>query len=65
MHGVVLPEADDDWDWELAPFGEAARHRRLVHRVVAFRDWGAVWKRGQCRPASWTVLKTLACEAVT
>ncbi|GJE44613.1 hypothetical protein F6X53_29755 [Methylobacterium soli] len=39
------------WDWELAPFGEAERHRRLIHRLVAFRDWGAARAR-RPRPGS-------------
>ncbi|WP_375454327.1 hypothetical protein [uncultured Methylobacterium sp.] len=41
MHGIALPEAVHTWDWELAPFGEAARHRRLIHRVRAYPDWAA------------------------
>lgn len=41
MHGVTLPETAHAWDWELAPFGEAARHRRLIHRVHAYPDWAA------------------------
>lgn len=41
MYGVRLPAPDLAWDWELAPFGEAARSRRFVHRVHAYPDWGA------------------------
>ena len=39
LHGVRLAAPDRRWDWELAPFGEAERHTRLVHRVQAYRDW--------------------------
>jgi hypothetical protein len=39
LHGARLPPPDRTWDWELAPFGEAERHTRLVHRVWAYRDW--------------------------
>ncbi|MGU3359889.1 hypothetical protein ACLBWX_06090 [Methylobacterium sp. M6A4_1b] len=39
LHGVRLGRPDRCWTWDLAPFGEAARHRRLVHRVEAFLDW--------------------------
>lgn len=39
LHGVRLGRADRRWTWDLAPFGEATRHRRLIHRVEAFRDW--------------------------
>ncbi|MDP4022363.1 hypothetical protein Q8W71_07000 [Methylobacterium sp. NEAU 140] len=45
LHGVPLPAPAAAWDWEIAPFGEAARHRRLIHRVHAYPDWGAA--RGQ------------------
>lgn len=39
LHGVGLGIPDREWDWELAPFGEAERGSRLVHRVCGFRDW--------------------------
>jgi hypothetical protein len=39
LHGVRLGRPDRHWTWELAPFGEAARHRRHRHRVEAFLDW--------------------------
>lgn len=39
LHGVSLPAPDRAWDWDLAPFGEAERDRRLVHRVQAYRNW--------------------------
>jgi hypothetical protein len=39
LHGVRLGQPDRRWSWDLAPFGEAARHRRLIHRVEAFLDW--------------------------
>ncbi|KAB1071021.1 hypothetical protein [Methylobacterium planeticum] len=44
MHGAVLPIPDALWDWELAPFGEAGRDRRILHRVAAFRDWGSAFR---------------------
>lgn len=40
LHGLALPEPDRRWDWELAPFGEAFRDRRIAHAVHAYRDWG-------------------------
>jgi hypothetical protein len=39
LYGVSLPKPDRSWLWELAPFGEAARGRRLLHRVAGFSDW--------------------------
>lgn len=39
LHGVRLDPPDRDWIWEIAPFGEAARHHRLRHRVQAFLNW--------------------------
>jgi hypothetical protein len=45
LHGEILPASDDAWTWELAPFGETARHRRLVHRVQGYRDWRAARDR--------------------
>ncbi|KQP30196.1 hypothetical protein ASF27_04425 [Methylobacterium sp. Leaf102] len=41
LHGVPVPTPDAVWTWDLAPFGEAARHRRLVHRVHGYADWHA------------------------
>ncbi len=39
LHGVDPGPAPRSWDWVLAPFGEASRDRRLVHRVGAWPDW--------------------------
>ncbi|TNC11947.1 hypothetical protein FF100_17020 [Methylobacterium terricola] len=39
LYGVDPGAAPREWDWELAPFGEEARDRRLVHRVAAWPDW--------------------------
>lgn len=39
LYGVRLAKPDRSWLWELAPFGEAARGRRLLHRVAGFADW--------------------------
>ncbi|MHB2209372.1 hypothetical protein [Methylobacterium sp. CM6257] len=41
MFGVALPSAAAAWDWEIAPFGEVGRRRRLIHRVHAYPDWRA------------------------
>lgn len=40
LYGARLGPPDRAWDWELVPFGEGERGRRLMHRVVAHRDWG-------------------------
>lgn len=39
LYGVPLGAPERAWTWELAPFGETARDRRLLHRVVGFSDW--------------------------
>ncbi len=39
LYGVDPGPAPRNWDWILAPFGEEARDRRLVHRVSAWPDW--------------------------
>lgn len=39
LYGVALGAPDSAWTWELAPFGEIARDRRLLHRVAGFTDW--------------------------
>ena len=41
LHGVRLPAPFRAWEWEIAPFGEAAANRRLIHRVRAYPDWAA------------------------
>lgn len=41
LAGLALPAPSAAWDWELAPFGESARDRRIIHRVHAYPDWGA------------------------
>jgi hypothetical protein len=41
LYGVRLGAPDEAWTWELAPFGEAARNRRLIHGVAGFSDWRA------------------------
>ena len=40
MRGTVLPPPDESWDWQVAPFGEAAPDRETVHRVGGWRDFG-------------------------
>ena len=42
LFGVDPGPARLEWDWVLAPFGEEARDRRLVHRVGAWPDWRPV-----------------------
>lgn len=37
MHGVSLPEAEANWPWPVAPFGELDPAYKVVHRVVAIR----------------------------
>ncbi|MFH6786029.1 MULTISPECIES: hypothetical protein [Methylobacterium] len=39
LYGVDPGPAPRGWDWVLAPFGEASRETRLVHRVAAWPDW--------------------------
>ena len=39
LHGVDPGTPDRCWTWDLAPYGEAARHLRQRHRVMAFLDW--------------------------
>jgi hypothetical protein len=41
LEGVTLPPADDDWQWTLAPLGEAARDHAVVHRAHGFADFHA------------------------
>jgi hypothetical protein len=33
-----LPPADEGWEWQVAPFGEAEPEREFVHKVCA---WGS------------------------
>lgn len=47
LFGARLGAPDAAWDWDLAPFGEAARDLRLVHRVVAHRDWRGAAANGR------------------
>lgn len=46
LYGIALPAPAEAWDWELAPFGEVARHRRTLHRVHAYPDWGFAARHG-------------------
>jgi hypothetical protein len=41
LFGIALPPAPEAWDWEIAPFGEIGRRRRLIHRMHAYPDWKA------------------------
>ncbi|MDC9826506.1 hypothetical protein PRN20_22455 [Devosia sp. ZB163] len=39
LHGWRVPRSGLRWKWEVAPFGEFARHTRRVHYVAAWPDW--------------------------
>jgi len=39
LYGVALLAPERTWLWDIAPFGEIGRDRRLIHRVAAFPDW--------------------------
>lgn len=41
MYGVDLQKEDESWLWPVAPFGEAEREREYVHKVCAWRRFGA------------------------
>lgn len=45
MRGAHLPSPDESWDWQVAPFGEAAPDTETVHRVCGWRDFGSAGKR--------------------
>lgn len=45
LEGVKLPRADEDWDWTLAPRGEATRRGSIVHRAHGYADFHAAWTR--------------------
>lgn len=38
VEGVVLPEPDESWDWQIAPLNSVYPDREVVHRVHAFHD---------------------------
>lgn len=44
MRGVGLSPPDESWDWQVAPFGEAAAGRETIHRVCGWRDFGSASK---------------------
>ncbi len=39
LYGIDPGRPQQSWTWELAPFGETGRGRRLLHRVAAYPDW--------------------------
>lgn len=41
LFGIAVPPAPETWDWEIAPFGEIGRRRRLIHRMHGYPDWKA------------------------
>jgi len=45
MRGTALPPHDEGWDWHVVPFGEVEADRETVHRVRAWRDFGAACRR--------------------
>lgn len=47
LEGVELPVADDDWDWTLAPLGEAFPDHAIVHRAHGFADLHAAEAHGR------------------
>ena len=52
LEGVLLPAADADWDWTLAPLGEVARDHAVVHRAHGFADFHAAEARAARTPPS-------------
>lgn len=40
MHGVALPQAEAEWPWTVAPYGEVDPDYKAVHRVVAIEIAG-------------------------
>jgi hypothetical protein len=50
LEGVRLPTADDDWDWTLAPLGEASPEHAVVHRAHGFADLHAAEARAARMP---------------
>jgi hypothetical protein len=45
MRGSALPPSDESWDWQVAPFGEAAVKQETVHRVCGWRDFASMGRR--------------------
>ncbi|HEY4199058.1 MAG TPA: hypothetical protein VGM83_00720 [Devosiaceae bacterium] len=43
--GRALPPTDENWTWEVAPFGEDGGDTRRVHQVAAYADWRAALRR--------------------
>jgi hypothetical protein len=39
MQCHILPSPDQNWDWEVAPQGEADPDMRILHRVYAYKNW--------------------------
>lgn len=39
LYDRTMPRSGLRWKWEVAPFGEEARHTRRVHHVAAWPDW--------------------------
>jgi hypothetical protein len=35
LHGVALPRSETEWDWDVAPPGEARRKTGFQHHVIA------------------------------
>lgn len=45
LEGVRLAQADDSWDWDLAPIGEQASDHAIRHRAHGFVDFHAAVAR--------------------
>ncbi len=46
LHGVAPPPADEEWDWQLAPLGEASRKYGFRRCVIAVTDLRAAENLG-------------------
>lgn len=45
MHGHVLPVADAEWTWSVAPFGEVSRTCEYIHHMHGYADFHAALRR--------------------
>lgn len=47
LFGAPLPAPPREWEWTLAPFGEASRDYEVVHRCRAYPDFRAAAEAGK------------------